>query len=108
MPTAIRRFIVAVSMIALTTVAAPAAHASVSDVQPAALNGCTHGMNTSGAYAWAHCRSGTGTYRAVAYCRNVVTGGRTVRYGAFVHVPRESLALCSSQERVYDHAIHTG
>jgi hypothetical protein len=107
MQAAIRRFAVVASLIALPMTVAPVASAAVPEVHPAVIYPCSHGIVPSGQYAWARCGGNTGSFRAVAYCHNGVTGRNTVRYGPFLNAPTalESIALCSSQESVYDSAV---
>lgn len=103
------RLIVGAAAVALTAGIGPAAGAAVAEVGPTVVTPCYHGIVTSGQYAWARCNGNSGEFRAVAYCRNVVNGQRVVRYGPFRYAPTalESIALCSSQEVVYDSAVQS-
>jgi len=87
-----------------TTVGAAVASAPVAGATEEALFGCASWIPSSTAnYSVAACESGTGQYRAVAYCRNS-SGGTVNRYGPFKSPVGLSYAYCSNNERIYDHA----
>jgi hypothetical protein len=75
--------------------------------QSATSYGCSSWIPGSWAnYAIASCDGGTGTYRAVAYCRTSA-GAVTVRFGAWTRPVAGSYAYCASTERIFDDAIQT-
>lgn len=89
------------------TLAGPsAAGASTPDMGALALTGCASGISAGENLAWASCMGGTGTYRAVGYCRTS-SGGTVVRWGVWRAPRLMSYGKCASTERIVNHAIQT-
>ncbi len=87
----------------LAATTAPTAGAA----EQAALYGCASWIPGSWAnYAIASCDGGSGTYRAVAYCRTA-SATTIVRYGPWKRPVAGSYAFCTDHEKIYSHAIQT-
>lgn len=93
----LRIAVVAAGIVAGSLVAAAPANA---------ISNCSSWFN--GSRVGATCTSSAGAtdkVRAVAYCRNAVTGRKWVAYGPHVYVHQTSWANCGAQAYAYDKSL---